>query len=120
MVKPARTRLSQIYAAPMHKKSKSVGANLSAELRSQYGRRSVRVRKGDSIKILRGEYKGVEGKINKVHTEEGRLEIEGVHREKVKGGKTPVLIHASNIVVVALNLDDKWRQSVLQGKEGKE
>jgi len=116
MVKPSKTRLKQIYAAPAHRRSRSVGANLSPDLRTQYGIRSIRVKEGDTVKVIRGEYKGIEGKVNKVHTEEGRLAIEGIQREKVRGGNVPVLIHASKVMVVSLNLSDKWRQTMLERK----
>ncbi len=117
MVKPSQTRLKQIYGAPAHRRSRGIGANLSPELKAQYGMRGIRVREGDSVKVMRGEYKGIEGKVNKVHTKEGRLAIEGIQREKVKGGNIPVLIHASKVMVVGLNLDDKWRQAMLERKK---
>ncbi len=116
MVKPAKTRLKQIYDVPAHRRSRSVGANLSPELRAQYGIKSIRVKRDDSIRVMRGEYRGIEGKVTKVHPAEGRLTIEGIQREKVKGGNVPVLVHASKIVVVGLSLDDKWRQALLERK----
>lgn len=116
VVKPSRTRLKQIYGAPVHRKSRNVGANLSPDLRGQYGVRSIRVIKGDSVKVMRGEYKGIEGKVNSVYTESGRLEIEGIKKEKVRGGNFPVLIHASKVMMVSLKLDDKWRKSILERK----
>jgi large subunit ribosomal protein L24 len=117
MVKPSKTRLKEIYDASTHRRSRYLGATLSPDLRSQYGTRSVRVTKGDSVKVLRGEYKGIEGKITEVYTENGRLAIEGIQREKVRGGNIPVLIHSSNVMVVSLNLGDKWRQSMLERKQ---
>ena len=116
MVKPSKTRLKQIYAAPAHRRSRNVGANLSPDLRAQYGIRSIRVKEGDSVKVMRGEYKGIEGKVNKVHTEERSLAIAGIQREKIRGGNVPVLVHASKVMVVSLNLDDKWRQALLERK----
>lgn len=118
MVKPAKTRLKQIYSAPAHKRSRNVGANLSPDLRAQYGIRGIRVKQGDGVKVMRGEYKGIEGKVNKVHAEESRLVIEGIQREKVRGGNVPVLVHASKVMVMSLNLDDKWRQALLERKKG--
>ncbi|MEM2759893.1 MAG: 50S ribosomal protein L24 [Nitrososphaerales archaeon] len=115
-MKPFKMRLKRIYGEPAHIRSASVVASLSPDLRAQYGTRSLRVTKGDSVKVIVGEYKGIEGKVTKVYTEGGRLTIEGIQREKVRGGTVPVLIHASNVVVVALNLDDKWRQSILERK----
>ncbi len=114
--------MKEIYAAPVHRRSRRVGANLSPDLRSQYGVRSIRVAKGDTVKVVRGEFEGIEGKINRLHTESCRLEIAGIQKEKVRGGNFPVLIHASKVMVVSLNLSDKWRQAVLDRKikKGKE
>jgi large subunit ribosomal protein L24 len=117
LVKPSKTRLKQIYAAPAHRRSRNIGANLSPVLRTQYGIRSIRVKQGDTVKVMRGEYKGIEGKVNKVHTEEGALRIEGIQREKSKGGNVPVFVHASKVMVVSLSLDDKWRQAILERKK---
>ena len=98
-----------------HQRDKMVGATLADGLRQQYGRRSVRVIEGDSIRVMRGEYKGVEGKVERVNTENGTLEIEGVQREKVKGGQVKVPIHASKVMITNLKMDDKYRQTSLSG-----
>jgi large subunit ribosomal protein L24 len=68
---------------------------------------------------MRGEYSGIEGKVESVSTRTGTLAIEGIQREKVKGGNVKVKIHASNVAISNLNLDDKSRQSALQGKISK-
>ncbi len=96
---------------------KEISSNLSDDLKKEYNRKSVRVIKGDTVKIMRGEYKGVEGKIEKVNTTKGRLSIEGVQREKIKGGQVKVQIHASNVQISSLNLDDKYRKNKLENKE---
>ena len=87
-----------------HIRDKAVGSNLANNLREQYGRRSMRVIKGDTIKVLRGEYSGIEGKVEKVNTKRATLAIEGVQREKIRGGNVKVPIHASNVQIVALKL----------------
>jgi large subunit ribosomal protein L24 len=101
----------------MKKKTSTISANLSDSLSKDYGKKSVRVIKGDSVKILRGEYKGVEGKVEKLNTVKSRLSIEGVQREKIKGGQVKVQIHSSNVQVTSLHLDDDKRKKKLQGKE---
>ena len=90
------------------------GAQLSTELRERHGRRSVRPRVGDSVRILRGEFKGVEGKVTKVDPT-GRVRVEGVTREKQKGGTAPVPIHSSNLLITSLVLDDKQRKNKVEG-----
>jgi large subunit ribosomal protein L24 len=111
--KPKKTRKAQ-REAPLHKKSSMLRAHLSPELREEYGVRSVRVRVGDTVRVLRGSYKGVEGKVIRVYPEEGRIAIEGVTRQNARGDSVPIKIHASNLVVTKLNLDDKLRKEKLE------
>jgi large subunit ribosomal protein L24 len=99
---------------PQHQRDKMVGAVLEESLRKQYGRKNIRVVKGDSVRVMRGEYKGVEGKVEKVNTEHATLHIEGIQREKIRGGQVKVPIHSSNVMLISLNLDDNYRSSKLQ------
>ena len=106
-----------IYRATYTTKSKQLGSALSKDLHKKYGRRSVRVIEGDSIRIIRGEYKGVDGKISKISTQKNSVSIEGIKKEKTKGDKFDVYIHTSNLVVTSLNTGDKWRMARLEGKD---
>ena len=99
------------------KSSLDVCSNLSDDLKKQYNKRSTSVVKGDTVKIVRGEYKGVEGKVEKINTEKGKLSIEGVQREKIKGGNVKVLIHASNVIISSLNMDDNYRKNKMDNKD---
>lgn len=115
-MKPTKMRNNQIYRATYQLRSKQLGSALSKDLQKKYGKRSTRVVEGDSITILRGEFKGVDGKVAKVSTEKSSVAIEGVKKEKTKGDKFDVYIHTSNLVVTSLNTSDKWRMSKLEGK----
>ena len=106
-----------IYRASYQTKSKQLGSALSEDLHKKYGKRSVRVIEGDSVTILRGEFKGVDGKVAEVSTAKSSVAIEGVKKEKTKGDKFDVFIHTSNLVVTSLNTDDKWRMAKLEGKD---
>ena len=79
----------------------------------------MRVIKGDTVRILRGEYVGVEGKVEKVNTERSTLSIEGVQREKIRGGKVKVQIHASNVQIISVNTDDDYRMKGTQKAKDK-
>jgi large subunit ribosomal protein L24 len=116
-MKPTKMRNSLIYKATFHTRSKQLGSQLSEDLRKKYGKKSVRVIEGDSIKIVRGEFKGVDGKISKVSTKKSSVAIEGVKKEKTKGDKFDVYIHTSNLIVTGLNTNDKWRITKLEGKK---
>src|SRR5918911_1976784 len=112
-----KTRLETIGSAPKHIRDKSICSTLTDELREQYNRRSVRVIKGDTVRVMRGEYAGIEGKVEKVNTIRGTLSIEGIQREKVRGGNVKVQIHASNVIVSSLNVEDKYRKERLEGQD---
>ena len=104
---------SKMLHTPKHIRDGMIHSTLAENLREEYGRRSIRVIKGDNVRVMRGEYNGIEGKIEKVNTRRGTLAIEGIQREKVRGGNVKVQIHASNVKIIGLNLDDKTRDNRL-------
>ena len=108
--------------APLHVKRKMLSAHLSADLRKEYGKRSARVCKGDTVMVVRGneDIRGIEGKVVNVYTQTGRVAIEGVTIKSADGTEKERPIHASNLVIVKLNLDDAWRKEALSRKEAKE
>ena len=110
-------RNRMLFQATLQTRSKQMGANLSKDLQKKYGKKSARVVEGDSITILRGEFKGVDGKVSKISTQKSSVAIDGVKKEKTKGDKFDVYIHTSNLVITSLNGDDKWRMAKLQGKD---
>lgn len=103
-----------IGIVPKHMTERMLRSPLSRALREKYGRRNVRVIAGDTIKVMRGEYSGIEGKVEKVNMKRGSLAIEGIQREKVRGGNVKVEINSTNVVVTDLDLDDKLRQALIQ------
>ena len=91
------------------------GSPLSTELREKYRKRSLRPRVGDSVKIVRGEFKDIEGKVTRVDPKAGLVNVDGVTREKLKGGNAPVPIPSSNLVITSLVLSDKLRKKKMEG-----
>lgn len=118
-MKPTKMRNQMIYRATMQTRSKQLGSPLSKELRQKYGKRNVRVVEGDTVKISRGEFKGVDGKVEKVSSDHSNISVAGIKKEKTKGDKFDVFIHTSNVIVTGLNTDDKWRMAKLEGKKTK-
>ena len=118
-MKPTIIRNRQFYTATNHIRSKQLGATLSKDLREKYGKRNTRVVKGDTIRVMRGEFKGIDGKVTQISTEKSGVAVEGIKREKLKGGNVDIYIHTSNVMITGLNLDDKWRQSRLEGQKAK-
>jgi large subunit ribosomal protein L24 len=94
--------------------SSALSSTLSRDLKEKHSTNHLGLRKGDTVKIMRGDFKGIEGKVLKTFTRTGRITIEGVTREKLKGGSVPVKIHASKVMLTNLNLDDKVRRKKLE------
>jgi large subunit ribosomal protein L24 len=113
VTKPSKQRAA-LYNAPAHRLHKLLAAPLSTELRTSHKRRSYPVRKGDTVKIVRGDFAGIEGKITKIDTKKQHLFIEGVSRETVAGTSTNVSVHSSKVLITKLNLDDKWRSDSIK------
>ena len=113
--KPRKHR-KKLYQAPLHERYKHFSAPLSPELKSSHGANSVPVRTGDTVRVLRGDRKGLEGKVTRVDRTEYRIFIEGVTREKVDGTSITVPVHPSKVMITRLNLDDKWRREILKRK----
>ena len=114
---PRKMRNQQIYYATMKTASKQLSCALSKELRKKYGKRSVRILKGDTAKIIRGEFAGVDGKVTKISIPDRGVNIEGVKKEKLKGDKFDVYVRTTNIILTALDTEDKWRINKLEGKK---
>ena len=68
-------RNRMIFQATLQTRSKQMGSNLSKDLQKKYGKKSARVIEGDSVKIVRGEFKGVDGKISKISTQKTSVAI---------------------------------------------
>jgi len=86
-MKPTKIRNKKIYRAMNQTVSKQICAALSKDLRKKYPRRSARIMIGDTAKVIRGEYKGLTGKVAKISTESNSIAIEGNKKEKLKGEK---------------------------------
>jgi large subunit ribosomal protein L24 len=93
-----------------------LAAHLSKELREKYKRRSLPVRVGDEVEIMRGEFKGKHGKIVRVNLKKYKVYVEGVTRKTSTGTEKLVPIHPSNLRIINLNLSDKWRVKILERK----
>lgn len=103
-----------LYNAPLHKKRKWISSHLAENLLLKYDRRSLPVVKGDTVKIMRGSFRGHEDKIVKVNVRDQTVEIEGVTITTAKGTKIAKPIHASTVLITKLNVTDKWRRQKLQ------
>ncbi len=103
-----------LYQANMHTRHKFVAAHLSRQLIKQFGKRSLPVRKGDEVKVMRGKYSGVTGKVSDVDMKKLTVFIEGIKRKKVSGQEVPVPLKPSKLLIINPVLDDKHRKAVIE------
>lgn len=112
---PKKQRLFR-FNAPAHIKGKFLSAHLSKELRTKYGSRAARVRVGDKVKVMRGQFKGNVGNVESVDSGSSSVYITKVEQVKKDGSKTLYPINASNLQILELKLDDKFRVESLTKK----
>jgi large subunit ribosomal protein L24 len=109
-----RKQRKLLFNAPAHIRYKMFSAPLSPSLKASHNVRSLPVRMGDIVRVMRGDRKGLEGKVTKVDRKKYRINVEGITREKVDGTAIQIPIHPSKVMITNLNLDDKWRRESLK------
>ena len=95
-----RKKRKFMYNAPLHLAAKFLNAHLSKELRAKMKKRAIRVRKGDTVKIMGGKFRGVTGKVLTVLP--GQVTVEGAVVKKIGGKEIPVAIQASKLIITQM------------------
>ena len=114
--KQPRRQRKYRYNAPLHIKGKFMSVHLSKELREKYGKRNTAIRNGDTVKVLRGQFKGKTGKIDRVDLKKTKVYIVGIEVSKKDGTKAFCPFTPSNLIITELNLEDKKRVKSLERK----
>ena len=107
--KKPRKQRKYLFNAPLHLRQRLVSAHLSDDLRKKHGVRSLALRKGDSVKVMRGSFRGKVSKVDRVDLNRLKVYLEGVDVVRREGSKALVPFSASSLLVQSLNLDDKSR-----------
>lgn len=97
------------FEKPSHKKQAGLCGHLDKKLAKQLGMRSLALRKGDEVKVLRGKKSGSSGKVTGVNYEKGTIIVEKLVRKKVSGEEIPWAVHASNVLVTGIDKSDARR-----------
>jgi large subunit ribosomal protein L24 len=111
-LKPGKQRNFALNS-PLHIKKNLLNAHLSKELKKKYNRNSISVRTGDKIKVMRGNFKGKTGKIERVNHRKQEICVTGIDLTKRDGTKKMIALHPSNLLVTELDLSDKKREKAL-------
>jgi large subunit ribosomal protein L24 len=107
--KQPRKQRKYRHGAPLHIRRSMIASHLSPELRKSVGKRSVAVKKGDDVKIVRGSFAGRAGKVNSISRTRFAVYIDGIESTRRDGSKVLVPVDASNLVITELNAEDKKR-----------
>jgi len=100
--------------APKHIRRKMIASPLSKDLKKQYKKRNIPVRKGDRVKVLRGKFKDTIGEIDKVDMKTLKIQVKGAEVNRGEGRTVARPIDPSNVVVLTINKDDKLRMEALK------
>ncbi|MDE0806831.1 MAG: 50S ribosomal protein L24 [Longimicrobiales bacterium] len=91
---------------------------------------SLRIVKGDRVRVIRGNYRDMEGTVSAVLPEKGRVVVEGVNMRKRHQRPTEANpdggiisfeapIHASNVMLLDPNEDKPTRIRIRVGDDGR-
>ena len=98
----------------MHVRQKFVSAHLSEIIRRRFGKRSLQLRKGDEVKVMRGKDKGFKGKVERIDLKTSKVYIEGLNVKKVDGSEVLKAIEPSNLLMMDPKMEDKRRQAIVE------
>jgi len=113
--KPRKQR-KWLADAPLHKRQKMLASTLSKELRTKYKRRSLPIRKGDKVKIMRGEHRGITGEVMSVSLKDYVIYVDSVKQKKANGVEVPRPVSPSNVMLTELVIEDRKRRDLLERK----
>jgi large subunit ribosomal protein L24 len=114
---PSKQR-KKFYTAPLHKRRKQLTAPLADMIAEKEGVKRMVVREGDSVRIRKGSFKGIEGEVSGVDYKNMHLIVEGVTFEKTDGSTQHFPVRACNCEIIELkNMKDKNRQAIVSRRQ---
>ncbi|MGB9719165.1 MAG: 50S ribosomal protein L24 [Candidatus Anstonellales archaeon] len=102
-----RTSRKKQYALPMHRKKALLSVHLSKELKAKIKKRAATVKKGDRIKVMRGDFKGRSGIVAHVDYKNATITVEGISKRNSKGVDVLVPLRPSNLMIVEKKFEEK-------------
>ncbi|MDO5824194.1 50S ribosomal protein L24 [Methanobrevibacter sp.] len=109
MSKQPRKQRKALYNAPAHARGKNLSASVSKDIRDKVGKKSLPVKSGDKVRVVRGDFKGHEGKVLSVNYKSYKVTIEEVTLSKPDGTVTFLPVDPSNLVIIDADLNDDRR-----------
>jgi len=107
--RPRRQRKLQ-YIAPLHTRRARLHVHLSKQLRASLERRNVLVAKGDTVKVLRGKFKGASGKVIEVNVKRGLVGVEKLMTKKQGGREVLAMLAPARLLITEVSATRKIKQ----------
>jgi large subunit ribosomal protein L24 len=112
---PAKQRKAQAHA-PQHRRREMMSAHLDEDLMLEYDRRSMAIRTGDQVEIMRGDFAGHEGEVLEIDYDDQYVEVDGAVNRSADGSQVARPIHPSNVRITELDLTDPRRRAKIERK----
>ena len=114
--KQPRKQRKARYTAHGHYRRRYISSHLSDALIKEYNVRSMPVRKGDIVRVIRGnaEFRDKECVVTDVYTKELKIGLEGVNVKKADGSEVARKIDPSNVIIIKFDLSDPKRRDKLE------
>ena len=116
--KPSKQR-NALRKVRNHQVSKLFTVPLDESLQTEWGIKRLPVRKDDSVRIIAGEFVGIEGKVLEIHKKVRKVTIEEATLQKRDGSNYFVPIPVSKIILTKFGEKkmDTWREKMIDRKE---
>ncbi len=108
--KSPRKQRNLIYKSPIHSHKKMLKCRLDEFLREEHSTRSLVPKKGDLVRIMRGQFRETEGKIVRIDYSKIRVYVDSSTSTKSDGKEIQIPVHPSNLMLVKLELDDERKR----------
>lgn len=107
------TERKKFHTEKLHKRKSRMHVHLSKDLRAKLKvkKRAVLVRKGDTVKVMRGPGRGKEAKVSDVNVLRRKVFVEGVVAKNARGREVSVALEPSNLLLTVLEAT-KERKSI--------
>jgi len=113
------------HSEKIHRKKSRLHVHLSKDLRSKIKlkKRALLVRKGDTVKVMRGPHKGKEAKVSDVNVVRRVVFLEGIAVKNARGREMPIPLQPSNMLLLSLESTkerkDMFSEDAFRKKEAK-
>ena len=116
--KQPRKQRKALYKFKNHQRSKLLTVRVADFVREEYGIKTLPLRVGDGVRIIRGEFKDFEGEIIEI-TKNLRAKIKEASFDKADGTQFHPAIHISKMVITKFAKEkkmDPWRANMIERK----